>query len=77
MQVVCWACSRARGLCWEVLIGSDKCSSVCLRLRTLLLGVLGVADWREEGLCFPVKALTCVCSSGLEYISRSQAQAAL
>lgn len=42
VQVICWACSHARGLCWEVLIGSDNCSSVCLGLRTLLLGVLGV-----------------------------------
>lgn len=42
MQVVCWACSHVKGLCWEVLIRSDKCSSVCLGLRALLLGVLGV-----------------------------------
>lgn len=49
VQVVCWARSHARGrdplglrgLCWEMLTRSDKCSSVS--------GTEGSASWGFEG----------------------------
>lgn len=56
VQVVCWACSHERDLCWEMLIRSDKCCSVCLGLRALLLGILGVGERGRSLLPFPVCA---------------------